>query len=731
MKHFMTSLLAASFTILSVGAFAQSHNHSLDHKDGHREGESVNYCGNLQLKEKLFAMDPAFKAQYELDRATMELEAQQYMASQQNGAERGGNEIIPIVFHIIHVNGTENISNDQIFDAVEVLNMDFNLLNSDANNVQTTFQGLQGDVGIEFRLATKKPDGSCFNGITRTYSTTSTTGAGGGWNNDQITAVENEHGAFPGDEYLNVYLVANADGAAGYTRLPFSTQWGGASMYNGIVILHTYVGRNGTSNVNRSRALTHEIGHWLNLEHVWGPNNNPGNSSSCNDDDGVDDTPNSIGHTSCALTANTCANEANYWGTTNPITNPVDNVENYMDYSYCSKMFTVQQGQRMISALNGNTGNRDNLSTTNNLNNTGVSLSPTLCVADFTQSRTTICAGQSIDFTDMSYNAATSWNWTFTGGSPASSTVQDPTVTFNTPGTYSVSMQVSDGSSTQTMNQTNLITVLPAVGINGPIVEGFESNTPLPNSEWVLDDQTGGPAWEVSSQAAKTGTYSIKLDNANNPAGHVDDFLSSTIDLSGFTAITLSFEYAYVEKNTSNNERLIVYVSKDCGQTWSLRKQLSGNALPTSNAQNGPWIPTSASHWKYVEVTNILSSYLVDNFRVRFSFESDGGNNIFIDDINISGPVGIDGANEVIQNFEVFPNPTESNTNINFGINNDAQVSIALLDVVGKEIKTITTGSLSAGEHTYQVNTADLSSGIYLVNMLVGDRAYTKRLIVK
>lgn len=725
MKNVFTTLLATGFTLMSVTGFAQLKG-SLDTHEGHRHGEDVNYCANLQYKQKLFGLNPAFEAQYHQDRADLEAFTRDFIASGQAN-QRGGNYIIPIVFHIIHTNGSENISDDQIFDALEILNEDFNALNPDINNVQSTFQGMQADVGIEFRLAQKKPNQQCFSGITRTYSNTTNTGSGGGWTNDQMEAVQDEHGDFPGDEYLNVFLVANADGAAGYTMTPFSSAWGGASMFNGIILLHNYVGSIGTGSLTRSRALTHEVGHWLNLSHPWGPNNNPGSAQSCNDDDGVDDTPNTIGHQSCALTANTCSNEANFWGGQDPI----DNVENFMEYSYCSKMFTLQQGQRMISALNGSTGGRNNLNTSNNLNNTGVNQNPYLCNADFEANTTVVCVGQSVDFTDLSYNAATSWNWTFTGASPASSVDEDPqTITYNTPGTYDVTLQVSDGQNAQTITLQDYITVLPTIGTPGPVIEGFESGTPLPNNDWLQDGPAGYNMWDVTTQAAFTGTHSIKLNNHGNNGGGVVDFISETKDLSNFTSITITFQYAYAKKNSANNERLKIYVSNDCGQSWSMRKQLSGNNFPTGNPQSSAYVP-SAAQWEYVEITNVLSSYLVENFRVRFSFESDGGNNIFIDDININGSVGIDGPDEIVESFMLFPNPTVDETNVSFGIDRDAQVSVSVLDLVGKEVKHIITGQHASGEYIYNVNTSDLSSGVYMVRMLVGDRAYTQRLIVR
>jgi len=141
--------------------------------------------------------------------------------------------------------------------------------------------------------------------------------------------------------------------AACYTYNAF----GGGTGMSGIWILHNYVGSIGTGTINCSRALTHEVGHWLNLSHTWGGNHNPGNASSCSSDDGVTDTPNTIGVTACILGENTCG--------------PLANVEYYMDYSYCSKMYTPGQVIRMCNALVRGIGGRSNVWKIANLNATG------------------------------------------------------------------------------------------------------------------------------------------------------------------------------------------------------------------------------------------------------------------------------------------------------------------------------------------------------------------------
>ncbi len=725
--------LFAHLTFLGLfaasSAMAQS-TFTLDTPEGHREGEDVNYCGNLQMKQHMFNTMPGFQESYENDRLELEEFTAEWIRSK-NDNNRGGGYVIPVVFHVIHEFGTENISDDQIYDAIDVMNEDFNLGNSDASNVESTFQGMPADVQVEFRLAQKKPNGGCFKGITRTYSSTSSTGSGGGWSNAQMSAVQNAQGTYPGDEYLNIFVVANADGAAGYTMTP--NNWVGASMFNGIVILHNYVGSIGTSSAGRSRSLTHEVGHWLNLEHCWGGNNNPGQASACNDDDGVADTPKTIGHTSCNLNANTCSNETpGYWGSVDPNSDPVDNVENYMEYSYCSKMYTPGQRDRMHAALNSGVGGRNNLSTNGNLIDTGTDGNDILCDADFEAEDLVICAGSSVQFNDLTYHGATNWDWTFSGGNPANSTDENPTVTYDTPGVYDVSLTAGNGGTNLTESKTAYLTVLPTVGYPSPYTEGFENVPSIPSTDWMIwNPNDDNSKWEVTTATAYNGTSCVKINNMVNNEGNVDELMSTTIDLSDLTDVTLSFKYAYAQRNTGNNDRLSIYVSSDCGQSWSLRRNISGATLATVPTQNATFTPSSQNDWAHVDITNIVSSYLVDNFRFKFTFTSDEGNNIYLDDINLEGSVGINELNGNVSSFEVYPNPMAEVSTIAFNLNSEDRVSVVMLDVLGKEVMNIANQSYTAGEHKITFDKGALNAGVYVVRLRAGNQDYTKKVFVR
>lgn len=706
----------ASFGLI-FSASAQQTTQTIDFQNC-REGESVEYCRqHTYHAERL--NDPSYVQALAQDEA---IRAQEALNPQ---PENGQIYYIPVVFHLLHNNGPEFISDEQILDAFEILNRDYMLQNSDANNVVNAFNASNPNatatpdsVCIQFRLATKAPDGTCFSGITHTVSSATNSSN----DNTRINAIVNGNdvyqGQWAGNRYLNVFICAELGGAAGFTFLP--TNWGGGTnMDNGIRILPEYVGSIGTGTPGRSRTLTHEVGHWLNLPHPWGGTNNPGLPSNCNDDDGVQDTPECIGVTVCSLNSNTCNNDDAYWGF-----NQIDNVENYMDYSYCSKMFTPGQATRMRNALNSSVGGRSNIKSAANLALTGADGNLTLCKAEFSANRTSICVGESIDFSDNSYNAVTSRTWTFQGGTPASSSAENPTVTYNTPGIYEVSLSATDGSSSDTETKTGYIRVLASGGAV-PILEGFESLSTLDNiTEWEVIDYGNNAEWEITTSTGHSGSKSVKLSNFGQQSGNVDDLVSEPIDLSGITSqtgMTMSFRYSYRKRTNSNSETMKVYVSNSCGETWVARKTLTGPILGT-DVLSSAWTPSSSSDWETVHMTNITSTYWVDNFRYKFEFESDGGNNIYLDDINIypGSPsddlvVGLNDQ-EAIDHITLYPNPTEGDVTVRFDAANAQEVNMQVVDVTGKVINTNVINA-NTGSNIVVIGTEDFAPGMYFLNI--------------
>lgn len=245
-------------------------------------------------------------------------------------------DTIQVVFHVLHQGGIENISDVQIIDAVRILNEDFNKRNADTVSVIPVFQNIIGNAGIEFQLATIDPQGNPTTGIDRIYTTFATP-----------TNVDSFYlNQWDQSSYLNIWTAK-----VGAVPAPNPLSPASADSFpekDGIIILPQYVGSIGTGLYALSRALTHQVGHFLNLMHPWGNTNDPG--VTCGDDS-VSDTPITKGFTYCAIDSNAAVCTPGI----------IENAQNFMEYSYCSRMFTQGQVNRMKDCLNSSVGHRNNL----------------------------------------------------------------------------------------------------------------------------------------------------------------------------------------------------------------------------------------------------------------------------------------------------------------------------------------------------------------------------------
>lgn len=695
----ITRLFCASFAVI---AFA-----------GNALAQSPNFCHTDEMVRRSLDANPTLRNEYLAEQAR--LEAADREAFQNGYKENTTREmemppvyIIPVVFHILHQNGPENISDAQILDEMRIMNEDYRKLNSDISAVVPSFTGVTADCEIEFRLAKKDPSGNCTNGIDRIFTPLTNAADDGSKLNP-----------WPRNKYLNVWVVKTIGtaGVAGYAYLP-GTAFPTAT--DGILILSSYIGSIGSGNPATSRALTHEIGHFLNLQHTWGNTNNPG--VACGND-GVTDTPNTKGHTTCPLSDATCT------------AGVIENVQNFMEYSYCSNMFTAGQKTRMRAALNATAGQRNNLWTAANLTATGVSTPAVLCLADFQSDNATntVCQGNFLTFTDLSWNGdPTSWSWSFPGGTPSTSTDSVPVIQYNTPGIYSVTLTVSNASGSVNTTKASYVTVnANSASFSGSIYqEGFES-TSIPSTDWVVRNQApGGNTWVQTSSAAATGSKSVMITNLSTAGTYVDELIGPSIDMTAIagTAPTMTFKTAFAQRTSTDADKLQLYVSTNCGISWTLRKSMTGAALTSGGVVTGSFVPTS-TQW-VTQTANLAGYTSQNNLYFMFRFTSDGGNNIYIDDINISGATGI--AEDATSNgFNIYPNPIDENTVVDFNISSKQDVNVKVLDVLGREIITIFNGSLSEGDHQFAIGErSKLSAGVYFVKVTMDGKAYTKKLIV-
>jgi len=268
---------------------------------------------------------------------------------------------------------------------------------------------------------------------------------------------------------------------------------------------------------------------------------------------------------------------------------------------------------------------------------------PTAPVASFTANNQTICVGQSVQFTSTSSGQPTSYSWTFQGGTPATSTTQNPSVTYNTAGTYDVSLTVSNANGQNTSSQTGYITVIAATGNPLPLTEGFTSTT-FPPTGWTSINPDGtDTTWMRSGTvglAPTAGNSMVFLNFLKDDTGNQDEMRTPKLSFSNLSAAQMTFDVAYAAYNATYVDGLEVLISVDCGTTWTSLYNKTGSTvaagnLPTAAATTSAFTPTSAQ-WR-TETIN-LNSY-INNPSVQLAFRNLAGygNNLYVDNINITG----------------------------------------------------------------------------------------------
>jgi PKD repeat protein len=689
--------------------------------------EIPHHCAFDEVYEQMHQDNPQAWEDFRAQQDELNLFIKNYVAQQKlEGAKKSSSTYtIPVVFHVLHNDGPENISYEQILSAVDRLNECFNGTNAETATVNPVFLPLIDNIGVTFKLAKRAPDGSCFNGVTRTKSAETFSGN----ESSQLSAIINGNDVFRGtwrsDQYLNIFVV-NTLGSAGAAAYAYFPSGDGSSMNNGVWSQHRYMGSTGTSNAGNSAVVVHELGHWFALYHPWGSKNlvganpDPNDCSRSDNNDLVDDTPKTIGNKTCSNGIDTCTDDDPYWAGRGFPTPMIDNVENFMEYTYCFKMFTEGQGTRMKGALNSSVGGRNNLWKAANLTARGVDDPEVLCKVNFDADKYLVCEGESISFKDMSYFGQTSWTWTFEGANVTSSNSQNPTVTYSTAGNYSVTLQTSDGTNTMSTTKTAFITVLPNPGYNVAYSESFESISSLPTERWMITSDRSGD-YSISTAASVTGSKSLRITNSSSRAGNVYDLTSATYDFSGDNFPYITFKYAFAKRTDDNNDALRIYVSKDCGKNWVLRKSISASNLPTAPNTNGTFVP-SETEWRFEEMTNLTSDFATSNFRVKFEFSSGGGNHLYLEDINIFGDVSLDVINTEagVEALKFFPNPSNGNDiSLSINLTNTSTVAVNVYDVVGKKIQSVNLGMVQGGKHALPLNLNQLSTGTYLFETLI------------
>lgn len=666
--------------------------------------EEIHHCGTSEMMEKALLEFP-----------DMADSLAKWEMVQQTGNVEKATKVFPIVFHIVHTYDGNWVTDAQVHSALKIINEDYKGLNADLSGVISSFQGVIGNPDFEFRLARKDPQGNCTNGITRTFSkhTLST--------DDDVKTIAPQ---WDPKKYINVWVVSNIkNGAGGYAYLPGSAAF--MPGRDGIIIRSTQFGAIGFSNNSTfaKRSLSHELGHYFNLQHTWGGSNTPGLASNCNSDDGVNDTPNTIGTAGsiCNTAQNTCSS--------------LDNVQNIMDYATCPLMFTAGQSTRMINAANSTTANRNNLSTSANLIATGTNngYSDTICVpiADFHTSNRIVCVGTNLQIKDFSHRGnVTSYTWEVTNGTNTlTSNLQNPTFNFTAEGLYTVKLTVSNAAGSNSITKSNYIKVTSnqaEVSSNG-YFDDFEDN-PISSGRWFVVNETSN-GWKETNAASVSGTKSLKIDNRTADSLDTWTLYSPSFNFSQITDLSIKFKYAYVKRNNSSADKLRILLSSNCGQSWNIISNLTGANLETSSPTTSNFVPLPAQ-WKEATI-NVPTTYKTQtNVRIKFEFVSAKGNNFYFDDFNIPGIASTQEELNLVNGLKVYPNPNNGDFQVSIDAVQPGDAIFKLIDISGKTV-WMKNRTLELGTGIYPVQTAGLSKGIYWLNIQTPFGIFNEKVIIQ
>jgi len=620
---------------------------------------------------------------------------------------------IPVVVHIIYNDETSNITREQVLDAINLLNIDYRRQNADTSATRAIFKSRAADIEVQFALAKLDPSGNCTNGITRTFSNL-TVGA-----NHNVKNLVN----WNNKKYLNIWVVKSitlqgANNVLGFAAFPVSG--GNPAGSDGIVIRHDNVGSIGTAtdptlgSPQNGRTLTHESGHYLGLFHTF--------QGGCfGQGDGVADTPPALeANFGCNLGINSCVND---------VPDLPDMVENYMDYADgpCMNMFTTNQKSIMRFSLTS-AQYRNELITASTATATGIAANQTLpCLPtpDFNSDRSQICEGESIQFLDMTYMGnPTSYLWTFAGGNPATSSQKNPIVTYAQKGNYTVELVTTNAVGATSLMQKGYVSVRSQTST--PNVNWFADDFelyPIPNENWHVQPGIDTSNFRYFTKTAYAGQSCVTLQNFFGVFGETDEMISHAINVSNSKTIDLRFNYAFAERTNNNTDKLKIFVSDDCGQTWTQRGNQQGPLLRTTSVKiDTSWYPTQASEWRLR--TQSLNDYALspNHILIKFVFERGGGNNFFMDEVQIATTIGVENlfTEEAVR---VYPNPAADVIHVQ--LENQSPATVKMLDVTGRVV-----AEFSATAGITEINTAHLPSGLYIVTILQNDTVSSHKIMV-
>lgn len=606
-------------------------------------------CGSMEHLNWIMLNDPAVQQKMSL----IEQQTNEFAAHAENGERQM--VTIPVVVHVLYKTSTSNISDAQIQSQIQVLNNDFRKLNSDVVNTPSIFTA--SDPNIQFCLASVDPSGNATTGITRTATAVTSFST----NDAMKYSAQGGKDAWPSSQYLNIWVCTLSNSILGYAQFP-----GGAAATDGVVIDYRYFGTTGTATApfNLGRTATHEVGHWLNLRHIWG-------DANCGSDL-VSDTPtHNTSNYGCPAYPHlsTCSGS------------PVEMTMNYMDYTddACMYMFSEGQTVRMQSLFVAG-GARASLLTSNGC---GIP-TPVVCgtVAGLSASGIAQTAA-SLSWTALAgatsyvlnYKPTAGTTWTTVNVTTNSYALTG--LTAGTAYTYTVAAVCAEGTS----NASTASFTTTAVVVS--CTDNYESNNSLSKAKAIAKnvDITARISTSTDKDYFSFSTTStdknIKIELKNLPADYdVKLYKGSTLVATSANSGTANETIIY---NTTTTGSYKVYVYGYNG---------AFNATLCYTLRAG----TSSVNFREMEEAPVENEVTV--------------------------PVGLS-----IQ--QVFPNPTQNKIQVQFTHVEEEMIQVELYDLMGKMIFT-QQWLANTGSNGLSIDLSDVAAGHYVLALRTANAVDTQ-----
>ncbi len=360
--------------------------------------------------------------------------------------------------------------------------------------------------------------------------------------------------------------------------------------------------------------------------------------------------------------------------------------------------------------------------------------------AEFVGTPTAVVPGGSVTFTDNSTGSPTTWNWTFTDGSPSSSTSQTPpAITYANIGTYTVSLYVSDGLTNDTETKVNYITVAPpSSGFSLDFEACSDFSTDF--SPWTLNDVDG---------SATYGSNDVDFTGEGDPMAFIAMNASQTTPAwtgneahggqrYGASFATLPPASGGVQPNADwlisplfqlgTNSSISLWV-KSITDLYGLERYNIG--VSTTNNDPGSFTLISASPYEeapitWTQETFDLSAYDNQSVYIAINCVSDDAFVFMIDDIEINTTItSIDGIKDEVQNISIYPNPASDYINVVSSFSGE-NMQITVTNMIGKVIDLVTYNNFSAGE--YKIDMSEFDAGIYYININADNKVISEKI---